>query len=225
MKKILNNKGMTLVEIILSIGLVSIVMVQVLNILVDLKDEQLLGKDKTKDLTNRSVIMKTVQEDFMNRTIKSVYKCVTPPVINEYDVKSCVEIVYDASAGSVEKYDLITAKRKNSTDDTDYFIYGQFSPSVFYEAWPLASGYYPVPSGPSKCGYIFEKDTCPGGGNGCNGRFFKIYYPVTLSVANENTSMVFDLEFLYYFRSTVNTNSMYQMDAVNGPAIMSCMST
>ena len=75
MKKILNSKGMTIVEIILAIGLVSIVMVQVLNLLVDLKNEQVLGEGKTRDLSNRSIIIQQVENDFINNTISSIDDC------------------------------------------------------------------------------------------------------------------------------------------------------
>jgi len=213
MKKILNNKGMTLVEIILSIGLVSIVMVQVLNILVDLKDEQLLGKDKTKDLTNRSIIMRTVQEDFMTRPIKSVGKCSTNPSISGYSIRSCIIIKYepDTPSGSVLDYYMITANSTDTTDTNDYFIYGRFGSTTLYEAWPLASGTYPLAEDANHCGYVFERDSCTASEDKCaNGRYFRIMYPVALSAANENSSMNFDLEFLYYFRSTSTLDSLYE---------------
>ena len=60
----LGNKGMTMVEIIVSISLVAIVMIFTLNLLTDLKSEETLGMGKTADLLNRSIIAKNVQADF-----------------------------------------------------------------------------------------------------------------------------------------------------------------
>lgn len=206
MNKIFNNKGMTLVEIILSIGLVSIVMVQVLNILVNLKDEQVLGKDKTSDLTNRSIIMRTVQHDFNNGVINKISNCKSsayPP--SGYTALSCVQFHYSTPAPGGTNYRMLTATKGGK----HYFIYGIFNAGTNsfsgYEAWELKSGKYPT----SGCGYSFDYYGCNGGTcpNGIS-RFFKIYYPVTLSSINERTVMTFDLEFLHYYSNPTGEITM-----------------
>ncbi len=207
MKKILNSKGMTIVEIILAIGLVSIVMVQVLNLLVDLKNEQVLGESKTKDLSNRSIILQKVENDFVNKVITEINDC---PLNNKlvggrelYKPKSCVRIVYNED--TTKPYFLITATNKDN--DYDYFIYGyaesasEIGPTI-YEAWRLETGKYPGKGRASDCQFQTMYYDCYEGVNSvCNSRYFVLKYPVLLTEAMSNTTMNFDLEFIYYFRS------------------------
>ena len=214
MKKMLNYKGMTIIEIILAIGLVSIVMVQVLNLLVDLKSEQVLGESKTNDLSNRSLIMQKVENDFLSKTITSINDC--PSLSNKiadrdvYSMKSCVKLVYDGK--NSKPYFLITAR--NTINGNDYFIYGDgkkssaTTPEV-YEAWKLESGKYPGNGSASACQFQILSYDCKGAGNVdvCNSRYFVLKYPVILSKNTSKTIMNFDLEFAYYFRNTVTAPS------------------
>jgi len=211
--KLLNKKGMTLIEIILSIGLVSIVMVQVLNILVDLKDEQLLGKDKTADLTNRSIIVKTVQDRFNTKIVKNLNNCKKTNSAESTRVKnylqnmgynnilSCVEIIY--SGGDI---DLMFTARK---DGIDHFIFGKYNDTSIYvfESWPLKSGTYPTNSG---CG-LTVTNSCtanPTEITDCSiYNYFSINYPVEVSKNIKKTTMNFDLEFLYYYKKSA-TNKL-----------------
>ncbi len=164
MKNILNNKGMTLVEIILSIGLVSIVMVQVLNLLVDLKDEQILGQDKTNDLTNRSIIIKTIEDEFTDNQIYSIEVCPSGSTVFDYSLephyvyKSCLKIKYEGQTD--EPRFLITASDIHNKND--FFIYGKANGSDAtkpdrndFEAWRLSIGRYPITNTASG-GYIFR---------------------------------------------------------------------
>ncbi len=214
MKKILNNKGMTLVEIILSIGLVSIVMVQVLNLLVDLKDEQVLGQDKTSDLMNRTIIIKTVEEDFMNKSITSINECgnTSSDKLADYTIKSCVKIIFNGTAEASKPRFLITARDRFNT--YDYFIYGYGLSSAAriparntYEAWKLTSGKYPKTStsGSYICGFLLNYYSLdpPSASSTSQSNYFQITYPVKVKNSIANTSMTFDLEFLYYFRPNV----------------------
>ena len=210
MKKILGSKGMTIVEIILAIGLVSIVMVQVLNLLVDLKNEQVLGEGKTRDLSNRSIIMQQVQNDFVNKTITSINDCdsLSEKINNRdvYKMKSCVKVVYNNE--TAKPYFLITATNKDN--DYDYFIYGYSDTAdsktpLHYEAWRLESGHYPGSGNASDCQYQLQYYDCfEGGEKVCESRYFALKYPVLMSSSVSNTIMNFDLEFLYYFRSNIN---------------------
>lgn len=202
----LNNKGMTLVEIVISIGLVSIVMVFTLNLLVELRSEEALGSNKTSDLLNRSIIMKTVQDDFLNKEILSISGGMMPtgtsyngcsinPVFSTYTVNSCFEVNF---VGGEKKY-LVTASKPEVEDGKtvsyDYFIYG--NPTT-YEAWKLESGFY---NKGTEC-YTFNSYGDVSG----EAKYFRLYYPVKLSSANENTMMNFDLEFLLYYNDNSNFN-------------------
>ena len=211
MKKMLNSKGMTIIEIILAIGLVSIVMVQVLNLLVDLKSEQVLGESKTNDLSNRSLIMQKVENDFLSKTITSINDC--PSLSNKiadrdvYSMKSCVKLVYDGK--NSKPYFLITAR--NTINGNDYFIYGYgkrssaTTPEV-YEAWKLESGKYPGTGVEDDCQFQLQYYDCMEGENKiCESRYFVLKYPVLISESVSNTIMNFDLEFIYYFRTNVDS--------------------
>ena len=65
----MNNKGFTLMELMISVSLVSIVLVFTLNLLNDIRAEEELGSNKTADLTNRTIITKVVQKDLDNLQI------------------------------------------------------------------------------------------------------------------------------------------------------------
>ena len=207
----LNSKGMTLIEIILSIGLVSIIMVEVLTILVDLKDEQILGEDKTIDLTNRSIIVKTVNTDFVEHNIHSIVPCPLTGKVADYTLKSCLKIRF-ADQKTKPRFLIAARDRFNKND---YFIYGFSDTSnaavpdpTSYEAWKLGIGRYPKDvggtstgdlNGAKSCGFIFK--VYPDGtvANGSS-RYIRIAYPVSLDEAYSNTMMNFDLEFIYYYR-------------------------
>lgn len=215
--KLLNKKGMTLIEIILSIGLVSIVMVQVLNILVDLKDEQLLGKDKTADLTNRSIIIKTVQDRFNSKGVKKIDNCKTSSSSEATNVKnylnnigysnflSCVEITLNDNS-----IDLMFTARENGVD---YFLYGKYGSTTTYtfESWILKSGTYPS----DNCGFK-TINSCKGTElfNCANYNYFIINYPVEVSKNVKKTTMNFDLEFMYYYKKN-STNPIEITPGIN----------
>lgn len=191
----LGNKGMTMVEIIVSISLVSIVMIFTLNLLTDLKSEETLGMGKTADLLNRSIITKNVQTDFAKGITEIGYSrpsggnrmgCSSSlGQIGGYTINSCFSFrVKDSS----RYYFLITAKKGGD----DYFIYANSSSSTsfsgaVYEAWKLESAKY-------KC--LTYKATSV---NNVPEKYFKVYLPSEVSNYNSNTVMNFDLEFSYYY--------------------------
>ena len=63
----MKKNGMTLVEIILAVALISLVMIFVFNILVDLRQEETFSSYKSSDQINRSIITKRIQDDILNR--------------------------------------------------------------------------------------------------------------------------------------------------------------
>ncbi len=212
---LLNSKGMTLIEIILSIGLVSIIMVQVLTILVDLKDEQVLGEDKTTDLTNRSIIVKTVNSDFINHNIFSIDPCpASSAKLADYTLKSCLKIRFEDQ--QTKPRFLITARDRFNKND--YFIYGysentkaKVPDATSYEAWKLSIGRYPKYTGgfgasdaAKSCGFVFTVYPTDITANVGTSRYIRIAYPVELDNAYSNTMMTFDLEFIYYYRGGSN---------------------
>ena len=172
MKKVFGSKGMSIIEVILAIGLVSIIMVQVLNLLVDVKNEQALGESKTKDLSNRSIIMQRIEKDFVSKNIVALERCRNQVMnLDDYKTKSCLKVSYENDTNN--PYFLITAVGRKS---------------------------YPA-GGADGCEYELKGFYCDTDLNGhCNSNYFILRYPVLVSDSMSNTSMNFDLEFIYYFR-------------------------
>ncbi len=205
MKKVFGSKGMSIIEVILAIGLVSIIMVQVLNLLVDVKNEQALGESKTKDLSNRSIIMQRIEKDFVSKNIVALERCRNQVMnLDDYKTKSCLKVSYENDTNN--PYFLITAVgRKSYNNKYDFFIYGyrkngSAEKPKIYEAWKLESGTYPA-GGADGCEYELKGFYCDTDLNGhCNSNYFILRYPVLVSDSMSNTSMNFDLEFIYYFR-------------------------
>ena len=61
----MNKKGLTLVELIFSLALISIIMVFIFNLLGDLKTEDSLSKTRSEDSLTRSTVINLIQNDFI----------------------------------------------------------------------------------------------------------------------------------------------------------------
>ena len=59
----LNNKGITLIEIIISIVLVSIVLIFLFTLLISVKDMNTESEVNSTYLINKSLILKNIEED------------------------------------------------------------------------------------------------------------------------------------------------------------------
>ena len=68
----LNKKGITLIEIIVSIGLISIVMIYLFNLLVDMQYEEDHSSYAKDNVVNRATIIRIVQDDFMKYGLQAV---------------------------------------------------------------------------------------------------------------------------------------------------------
>lgn len=65
----LNNKGITLVELIVSISLISIVIMFLFRLLVDIRYSENSTDFNRANQQTRAVILKTIQEDFLERKV------------------------------------------------------------------------------------------------------------------------------------------------------------
>ena len=68
----LMKKGFSLVEIIISVGLIAIVMLFLFQILTDLQYEESASNYASSNQLNRANVIQKVEEDFNTRFIKSV---------------------------------------------------------------------------------------------------------------------------------------------------------
>lgn len=71
----MNNKGTTLVEVMISIGLIAIVMVFLFNLLIDLKSEDSLSTKNNDEALNRATIIRIINTDFINKGLKQLTFC------------------------------------------------------------------------------------------------------------------------------------------------------
>ena len=68
----MNNKGTTLVEVLVSVVLIAIVMIFIFNLLSDLKNEDYLSNYRTQDSLNRTELIHLVENDFINMELLNV---------------------------------------------------------------------------------------------------------------------------------------------------------
>lgn len=116
----LNNKGITLIEIIVSIVLISIVLIFLSTLLIDVKDINDKSDTSSEYLINKALITKIVQEDFID--LKDVN-------IDSLEVKTdkngCINEFYDYDAGDISdnknKYnDCIKFELTKPDDSVEY---------------------------------------------------------------------------------------------------------
>ncbi len=71
----MNNKGFTLVELMVSVSLISIVLVFMFSLLGDIKRESAYSNDNINDTLNRSTIIRIIQNDFIEKRLNRVETC------------------------------------------------------------------------------------------------------------------------------------------------------
>ncbi len=99
-----NNKGMTLVEIIISIALIAIVLLFLFMLLVTVNDINTESEVNSSYLINKSLILKNIEEDLDNDDIQSIklddcqitnfYTSYVVPSENKYKVNQCLSLTY-----------------------------------------------------------------------------------------------------------------------------------
>lgn len=101
----MNNKGITLTEIIISIALISIVLVLLFSLLVTVNDTNEESKINSTYLINKSLILKSIEEDLTKDTdgitlrtceASDIYSSYTTTNLDlEYQASECIMIDYD----------------------------------------------------------------------------------------------------------------------------------
>lgn len=161
------KNGMTMVEILLSVALISLVIVFVFNILIDLRQEETFSKYKSSDQLNRSIITKTIQDDLIAKGgLVDVLSC------NRSGLISCVELHFaDHNVGFIK-----VAK--------DYISYETNDSGL--EKWSLEAGEYS-----NNFSYCYNEST------NHEKYLMRLYYPVSLKGKPLENRMNFDIEILY----------------------------
>lgn len=68
----MNKKGSTLLELIISIALISVILVFMVRLLVDLNDSETNNKYAKKNQVIRAEILRTIENDFQNKTMTNI---------------------------------------------------------------------------------------------------------------------------------------------------------
>lgn len=101
-----NNKGMTIVELIVCLILVSVMMIFLLNLLITVQNFSVQNQNVTDLLVNQSVVIKALEKDMNEYKLKGVSTCTTedlsqdkryPIVSNDYSNLYCLKLTYDNS--------------------------------------------------------------------------------------------------------------------------------
>lgn len=117
------NKGTTLVEIMVSVILISIVMIFIFTILVDLKSEYSLSTKRSTDSINRAALIRIIQNDFINLKLNGISD-------NCDDGKVCLYFYFqkDPNVRKLVVYD-------------NYIVY-DLDTNAKKERWELSGGNY-----------------------------------------------------------------------------------
>ena len=107
-----NKRGISLIEVIVSIGLISIVLVLIFRLLADVRNEETLTKYKASNLINQSLVVKAVQDDMLNDTLQRVDYC--------SELNGCIKFTFTGST-KILKF------------DTDFVYYG--TEGGAFESW------------------------------------------------------------------------------------------
>lgn len=164
------RNGMTLIEIMVSVVLISIVMVFIFNLLLDLKQEENISSDKAQDQLNRSVITKTIQDDFLDREIKAINNC------NDGNYIACFRFTFfDNTYGFIK------------VDENNFYYEQSENPNgdgSSLERWELKTTTYS-----DDYFYCYQE-------NG-NLYYLQFVFPVVQTINVLKSKMVFDIELLF----------------------------
>lgn len=122
----LNKKGMTLVEIIISIALISIVLVFLFSLLVDVKDMNDEASINSDYLINKALILKNIEEDLDKATTElKINTCEIGNFYTTYDTykndledkqkaSECIKFTFDNDDSKVAYLGIYYYKNKDS---------------------------------------------------------------------------------------------------------------
>lgn len=98
------NKGMSIVEIIISIAIISIVLILLFSILVQIRSEDQNNQIQSNFIVNQATFIKGIEEDIVNYGVESVGNCtptdanITNSLVSGFeDAYKCVKITYAAN--------------------------------------------------------------------------------------------------------------------------------
>ena len=115
----LNNKGITLIEIIISIVLVSIVLIFLFTLLISVKDMNTESEVNSTYLINKSLILKNIEEDLKNSSKVTITKCTDEASATNVDIIKSFYTNYKLP-DALENQAVECLKFIYNNDDTNY---------------------------------------------------------------------------------------------------------
>ena len=197
------SKGTTMVEIMVSVVLISIVMIFIFTILVDLKNEYALASKKSKDSISRAGFMRIIQNDFSKYTLKAFNPC---PSTTFRNAKICMAFTFgDPISGNnlFTKYFAVIVNTTNS-DLNDYIIYDDSNSSSF-ERWDLEDGKYNA----DRISLCYDQ---PGSTDGSltsveKNNLYHFFRLVVPAYSNTSSNRKYDIEIVHVGKGSVDFNS------------------
>lgn len=188
----MKKNGMTLIEVILAVALISLVMIFVFNILVDLRQEETFSSYKTSDQINRSIITKRIQDDILNRRLERVENG-NGTCYNNDTFCNKVNLIY--KDGTIGKISI----------EEHYFSY-QFCNTISncenVERWNLSSASYK-----KNFIYCFNYSENISNEFNDNNYYVQLIFPVNLTDNALESQIIFDIELLYLSNSNLDFES------------------
>ena len=153
----LNNKGITLVEIVISVALISIVLIFLFNLLIQVNNENADNEVRSSYLVNQSTFIKQIEEDFIEYKLKNGEECTASDVSKTNATAAVylpnikdnnIDLDYNSSANNIKclkfTYDddsnafLFLYKKTDTTNINEYitilsYYRGDFRQSVELE--------------------------------------------------------------------------------------------
>lgn len=144
----MKKKGMTLVEVIISVGLISVVMIFLFNLLLDIQYQSNHSSYLKENQRNRALIIKRVEEDLMNNPLTSVS-------LQKNSNYAIIYFNYASGISSLTVYrDRITYRNIDSLEET-WMLEKGGNEDAYYDIAAIPN---PERSG-SNCSYILNIDT------------------------------------------------------------------
>ena len=171
------SKGTTLVEIMISVILISVILIFVFNILADLKSEDNLSSKRSEDALARASYTRIIQNDFIDSTLIGVSPCSEGLI--------CLNFSF---------------RKNNATKKlvifNDYLVYAD-------EKWKLSYGSYLKNQAKLTYRVATRDNAMLSDSDVINYSYLKIYIPVTY---NTISNRKYDLELVYSYTEPLSIN-------------------
>lgn len=133
----LNNKGMSLIEIIISIALISIVLIFIFSLLVNVKDINTESELNSANLVQKALMISDIEDDLMNSTKLVITSCGDQGV-NSFHPQYAAEVSGYKTSNQLDRLASMCIKFEISRPDPD----GPAGPGSAYQTYAHLAIHY-----------------------------------------------------------------------------------